>query len=205
MSTTINTATPLFEHGPTIDDLHADDTVWHIGADLVDEYLEQLGNGPDRKQLKRAEQRCEHSMWPLGLRDGARAEAGLVPIMTQNQAAAHPLAATWQMKVEQVSNVDYFNPRFGWPGDQSPDFVAYTIHCDTLEAVARVQRQRQRDAAMDRRLTPCVVCGLRVLHLTCDACRPILEHARLIATAEQPIDGNRTRLDAALDYARNDR
>ncbi len=205
MSTTIDTTRPLFESGPTIDDLHADDTVWHIGADLVDDYLEQLGDGPDRKQVRRAEQRCEHSMWTLGLRDGARAQAGLIPIMTKNQAAAHPLAGTYQIQVEQVSDLDYYDRRFGWPGDRVPDFVAYTIHLDTLEAVARAQRQRQRNAAMDRRLTPCVVCGDHTANLTCDTCRPILAHARLIATAEQPIDGKRTRLDAALDYARNTR
>ncbi len=198
--------TPLYQDGPSVDDLHAD-IIWKVQDDDIDDYLEQLGDGPDRKQVRRAEQRCEDPAWVLGLRADARHRAGLLPIMTNQQYLASPRAATYSTDaVDRVDDHDYYNPRYGWPGhDRAPDPVAYTIHSDILEAVARVQRQRQRDAAMDRRLTPCVVCGLRVLHLTCDACRPILQHARLIATAEQPIDGNRTRLDAALDYARNDR
>ena len=206
MSTTIDTTRPLFEHGPTIDDLHADDTVWHIGADLVDDYLEQLGDGPTRKQVRRAEQRCEDPFWKLSLRADARTRAGLIPIMTRQQYLASPLAATYSDAAEQVADHDYYSSNYGWPGHgRAPDPIAYTIHHDTLEAVARVQRHRQRDAAMDRRLTPCVVCGDHTANLTCDTCRPILAHARLIATAEQPIDGKRTRLDAALEYARNNR
>ena len=199
--------TPLYQDGPSVDDLHADDTVWHIGADLIDDYLEQLGDGPDRKQVRRAEQRCEDPAWVLGLRHEARARAGLLPIMTNQQYLASPLAATSShTSLEEVSDHDYYNPRYGWPGhDRAPDPIAYTIHHDTLEAVARVQRHRRSDAAMDSHLRPCVICGDRQLNESCNTCRPILQHARLIATAEQPIDGKRTRLDAALDYARNNR
>ena len=206
MSTTIDITKPLFENGPSIDDLHAD-IIWKVQDDDIEDYLDQLGDGPDRKQVRRAEQRCEDPFWKLGLRADARRRAGLLPIMTSQQYLASPLAATYSSDaVEQVADHDYYNPNYGWPGHgRAPDPVAYTIHSDTLEAVARVQRHRRSDAAMDRRLTPCVVCGDRVLYLTCDTCRPILQHARLIATAEQPIDGKRTRLDAALDYARSTR
>ena len=206
MSTTIDTTRSLFENGPSIDDLHAD-IIWKVQDDDIEDYLEQLGDGPARKQVRRAEQRCEDPFWKLSLRADARRRAGLLPIMTNQQYLASPLAATYSTDaVERVDDHDYYNPRYGWPGhDHAPDFIAYTIHRDTLEAVARVQRHRRHDAAMDSHLRPCVVCGDRQLNESCNTCRPILQHARLIATAEQPIAGKRTRLDAALDYARNNR
>ncbi len=198
--------TPLYQDGPSVDDLHAD-IIWKVQDDDIDDYLEQLGDGPDRKQVRRAEQRCEDPAWVLGLRADARHRAGLLPIMTNQQYLASPLAVTYSSDAaERVADHDYYNTRYGWPGhDRAPDPVAYTIHSDILEAVARVQRHRNFHDAIDRHRTPCVVCGDRVTNLTCDSCRPILQHARLIATAEQPIDGKRTRLDAALDYARNNR
>ena len=76
---------------------------------------------------------------------------------------------------------------------------------DTIDAVARAQRSRRLHDAINSRRTPCVVCGDHTVNLTCDTCRPVLEHARMIATSEQVIDGKRTRLDAALDYARSTR
>ena len=200
MSSTLDTATPLFENGPTIDDLHADDTVWHIGAELADDYLEQLGDGPTRKQLKRAEQRCEDPSWVRGLRADARARAGLHPIMTNQQYRASPLAAQYSDAAEKVADHEYYSSNYGWPGHgRAPDPIAYTIHSDILEAVARVQRQRNLHDAIDRRLTACVVCGDRTQGLTCATCQPILQHARLLELCQQKHDGH-TLLDHAKRY-----
>ena len=186
---------PLFADGPTRADLTTPGNPWRIPSELEDAYLD-LVTEPTRQEWATIADRAEAQ--PLGLRDLARSAADLPPILGKQEADRSGAHYSGAIIDDQLA----YDHTDGWPTPR-PDLAAFRHHVDTIHRAS--ERHRATEATPNRKHPhPCQVCDQPIPSgPVCFTCQPILEHARLLARAEEPI-GNKTRLERALDVARTE-
>ena len=193
-----NTLTePLYQGGPTVDDLHAGDTIWSIPLEALDYYLDAVGAGPDRQLTRRHEDLARHG--GVNLRDTARTIAGLPPLWNQREVDLSPDAAR-QARAVITDSRAIADPRYGWPGD-IPDLVGFSLHLHYRERAMQQLQQAQLLDTINANTIHCALCGDPAPGGgdLCATCRPVVDHAQLLATCNEKLNG-RTRLEHAMSY-----
>lgn len=176
--------------GPTLEKLEDESSLWHVRAELLDDYLE-IARATDRRKIREVEglvsagmagNKTISSSWLIGLRGEARNAAGLEAI---------PLDKSIRV-VE------------GWPSEISSQdgIAAWALHQYAGgEAIAR-ETGRNTQAAIAAAISKtCQACESRVLSVRaglCDACSSVLEVARFrrAETLGREKVGRVTRLEA---------
>ena len=196
----IETTTPLFENGPSVDDLQADDGPWRIRRELIDYYLTAVGDGPSRQDINRHEENLDAGRKAL-LRDMARQDAGEPPLWSKDHAMMWPQRARDLGAITIDDERQLANPSTGWPYPEMVSLLAYSMHLDYREQAARQLKADTFREVLERQAIKCALCG-DTAHGggdICSTCRPIVAHARLLRTAEERI-GKHTRLEHAMQY-----
>ena len=114
MNTTTDITTPLYDNGPSIDDLNADGSPWQIPLDLIDDYLEAVGPGPSRQLINQHEANLD-DVHKAALRDVARMDCGEPPLWPEQHVMMWPERAREVGAIPIRDPRDYANPATGWP------------------------------------------------------------------------------------------
>ena len=192
--------TPLYENGPTVDDLQADGNPWRIPHELLDDYIEAVGPGPSRKLINHHEANLD-DVRKATLRDVARADCGEPPLWPEQHTMMWPERAREVRAIPIVNPRDFANPSTGWPYPAMVNLLAFSLHLDYREQALNRRKNRIIAEQAEARRVYCALCGNEAHGGgdICGTCRPIVDYARLLRTANEKL-GKHTRLEHAMSY-----
>lgn len=204
MTTALDVTAPLYEDGPSIDDLQANGSPWAVRSELIEPYIE-AASSIGRDEWAEVSRILRNSSSTIGYRDLAADAAGQ-PITTLRFGRHDGSVITERT----VDDRDFWNPASLWPDGIEPE--AWILHAAVL--IPRARRIHADAVAQT------VGADLVLAYATCAACgesRPDLEtepierdgaiervcrpcHATyslvlLDRQASERLDGRRTRRD----------
>ena len=200
MNTTTDITTPLYDNGPSIDDLNADGSPWRIPLDLIDDYLEAVGPGPSRQLINQHEANLD-GVRKATLRDIARMDCGEPPLWPEQHVMMWPDRAREVGAISIRDPRDYANVSTGWPYPEMVNLLAFSLHLHYREQALNRRKQRIAHERLEAARVYCALCGDQVFGGgdICHTCRPIIAHAQLLKCANEQI-GKHTRIEHAMNY-----